>query len=456
MSQINSHSKIQQKFRKEIHFSLNPLKKLNNSTNQNNNKKDNSEKKIPSKEKEHYLLLKKINLKENENKKYSNAIKNIFQKPEFFLNTVYKGKKVIVGKNYKTIKGIKELFDYCLRRNKRRKIVNNKFQMKSLNFFQKFFKRKNIIFRRHRDITFESSSFEESSKTINLCPSENGVKNIPISDNELNLLYKQFELREEKNKENKIKYCSSNKFFNRSTAFGINKMLNLQEKILETSKKSIKIDQKVVNKIMNATSKQKDKILMNGSKNIFVLKGQSLDKEFQKFNTSYPNFNKIMRNWIFNFRKNKQEEQKKELKSPEEIILVNKNLTLSKNKSEVNIRNKLYEKLNINNNMKKSASNNMNILDRRKTNDILKNKNNNLNNSVNIKSLHNLFIQGKNLLNHEIKLSKELCGKRKNLFKYSFSPDEVSSFLMAKSNSVRNIHNPKAIINSMEIHKFSS
>ena len=57
----------------------------------------------------------------------------------------------------------------------------------------------------------------------------------------------------------------------------------------------------------------------------------------------------------------------KNSKSPEEIILVNKNLTLSKNKSEVNIRNKLFEKLIINSNMKKSARNNMNILDRRKT-----------------------------------------------------------------------------------------
>jgi hypothetical protein len=76
-----------------------------------------------------------------------------------------------------------------------------------------------------------------------------------------------------------------------------------------------------------------------------------------------------------------------------------------------------------------------------------------LNNSMSLNSFHNLFIQGKNLLNQEIKLLKELFGKKKKLFQYSFVPNEVSSILVAKSNSIENVTTPKAIINSMEIHK---
>ena len=84
MSKTNSYLKLQPKIRKELHFAPNVFKKLNNSTNQKNNEKEDSVTNIPAKEKKHFLLLKKINLKENKNSKYSNALKNIFQKPEYF------------------------------------------------------------------------------------------------------------------------------------------------------------------------------------------------------------------------------------------------------------------------------------------------------------------------------------------------------------------------------------
>ena len=72
---------------------------------------------------------------------------------------------------------------------------------------------------------------------------------------------------------------------------------------------------------------------------------------------------------------------------------------------------------------------------------------------MSLKSIHNLFVQGKNLLNQEIKLSKDLLGKKKILMQYSFLPSDISSILVAKSNSVGDISTPKAVINSMEIHK---
>ena len=459
MSKTNSYLKLQPKIRKELHFAPNVFKKLNNSTNQKNIEKEDSATNIPAKEKQHFLLLKKINLKENKNSKYSNALKNIFQKPEHFLRNYYKGNKVIVGKKYNKIKGIKELFEYCLRRRKRRKTVNDKSTMQSLSVFQKSLRRKRIISSKRRETSFESSSYEETNKTICVSPNENEVKNIPISDNDLKLLYKHFELREEKNKENRIKYRSSNNFFNKSTPFGINKMLNLQEKILEINKKKDKIDQKIVNKIMNATSKQKDKILMTGLKNNFIIKSKSMDKEIHRFNAFFPNFNDMMRKWIYNLRKsNKEVEESK--KNSEEIICLNKNLTLFRNKSELNMRNKLYEKFNINDKMNKTERNGMNLFDLNKSKNNLRknniNNNNNFinNNSINLSSFHNLFIQGKNLLNQEIRLSKELFGKKKFLFQYNFVPDEISSILMAKSNTMKNINKPKAVINSMQIHKF--
>ena len=134
-----------------------------------------------------------------------------------------------------------------------------------------------------------------------------------------------------------------------------------------------------------------------------------------------------MKNWVFSFRKNKDEEKQSELCSPEEFIYNNKNNEdvsfLNKDKHN-NIRKLILQKNNIS----------------YKKNDI------NESNNSNLSLFHNLFIQGKNLLKQEINLSKELYEKKN-------TPDEVSSMLAAKSSSAKKNLNPKSVINSMEIHK---
>ena len=120
--------------------------------------------------------------------------------------------------------------------------------------------------------------------------------------------------------------------------------------------------------------------------------------------------------------------------SPEEFIYNNKNNEdvsfLNKDKHN-NIRKLILQKNNIS----------------YKKNDI------NESNNSNLSLFHNLFIQGKNLLKQEINLSKELYGKKKKIYRYYFTPDEVSSMLVAKSSSAKKNLNPKSVINSMEIHK---
>ena len=73
-------------------------------------------------------------------------------------------------------------------------------------------------------------------------------------------------------------------------------------------------------------------------------------------------------------------------------------------------------------------------------------------NETNLNSFRSLYIQGKNLLNQEIKLSKDLAGKKKKLIQYTFIPKEISSMLLAKSKSKDSVTTPRAIINSMKIH----
>ena len=236
-------TKLRQKVRKELSFTgSNILKKLNNSLNQNISK-DNSNTKSPMKRKKYVLSVKKINIKDKENKYYSQALKNMFFNPEIYLNNEYKGKKVIIGKKYTKIKGIKELYEYYYRVNKRRKTVANKNELRSLNLFQKVLqKSKSLRSFKSQDLSGKTSSVSENSKTIMLSPSKYEVKDIPLSDNDLKLLYKEIVEREEKNQKKKVKYYNSKDYLNKTQGFGINLMLNLQEKILQIKNKRNKIN----------------------------------------------------------------------------------------------------------------------------------------------------------------------------------------------------------------------
>ena len=459
MSEIDM-VKLRQKVRKELSFpGSNILKKLNNSLNQNNTK-DNPISKSSLKSKKHCLSIKKINIKAKENKYYSQALQNMFFNPDIYLNHDYKGKKVIIGKKYEKVKGIKELYDYYYRYNKRRKTLESKVQLKSLSFFQKILNKSkslNSKLNKIQDISRKTSSLSETSKTLLASPSKNEVKDISVSDNDLKILYKEIVEREERNKKKKIDFYSEKNFLNEAQGMGMGLMLKLQEKILRIKNKRNKMNQKLSNKIINITSKDKDRILMNEQKDVLIIKGKNLDKELTMFNLANQNVDENLKNWIYNLRKNKQEEQKIEMQSPEEKIYSNKNFIFSPNKSDINIRKQLFKKISINNSI------NINVNKEEKENKLIDIKNsrknyvnkNYLNKSMSLNLAHNLFIQGKNLLNQEIKLSKEFFGKKKKLFQYSFVSDEISSIIMAKSNSKENFNIPKAIINSMEVHKFA-
>jgi hypothetical protein len=82
-------------------------------------------------------------------------------------------------------------------------------------------------------------------------------------------------------------------------------------------------------------------------------------------------------------------------------------------------------------------------------------KNNNKNESSNSNLYNSLFIKGKSLLEHEIKISKELLGKKKKIIYYAYNPEEISSVLFSKSKYLNNT-TPKAIINSIEIHNLGN
>ena len=188
---------------------------------------------------------------------------------------------------------------------------------------------------------------------------------------------------------------------------------------------------------MNKTFKEKNNILMNQMKEFLILKRKKIDKELTKFCIINDTSSLVDRNWIYNLRKNirtKKEERKCISPSQKEIIYSNKDFF----PNETNFKKIFYNKI------PKIKINNINEA-RKRVNF----------SETNLNSFRSLYIQGKNLLNQEIKLSKDLAGKKKKLIQYTFIPKEISSMLLAKSKSKDSVTTPRAIINSMKIHNLN-
>ena len=425
---------ITQKKSNNVSFSsYNFKEQSNNSLNKNNNNYNNKTKTVEDHtnlnlslhKNNSCLFLKKINLNEKNNRYYNKALENLYYNPKNFFDEKYEEKEVIFGKKDRNNKGIKEIYEYYSRIKKRKQGMN-KNDIKSLSVSEK-----SLTKSRSNNLLNKQKSFLDetiTNKTLIPTNSRKETKNYPISDNELKLIYKDFTEREEKNKNSSLKLKSPKKLLNTTQKININNILDLQEKILNEKNDENKINEININKIIKNTLKDRNRILMNQQKNLLIIKGRTLNKELIKFNSNNPSFNDIMKNWIYGFRKNKNEEKKSKINSPKEIICNNKD---NENNASQNIR-----KL---------------ILQKNEINDKKDNINYNINSSLS--SFHNLYIQGKNLLKQEIKLSKDLIGKKKKMYRYYFTPDEVSNILVAESYSVEKIYSPIAVINSMEVHK---
>ena len=382
----------------------------------------NDSKQEPKKKKS--FIIKKINLKESSNNYYSTAIQNMFLNPVHFLNDSYQGKKVMIGKNHILFQDIiskHDLSDLVYPRQKKRKKTINS-SNNSLIIMKKANPRTKSFNTKYKD--FNSS---ESSRSYLPLGEQ---RTFSVSDNELKVIYKEIDETIQKNKTNKLDIL-----LNQTGAISIGQMLDLQERILKKNNGKPKIRRKLIDKIMNKTFKEKNKILMNQMKDFLILKRKKLDKELTKYSLLNSTSNAVDRKWMYNLRKNvvtKNEERKCISPQQKEIIYYNKDFF--PNEMNCDIKKKLFNKI------YKIKLNN----DESRKNRIL--------NETNLNSFRSLYIQGKNLLSHEIKLSKDLVGKKKKLIQYTFIPKEISSMILAKSKSKDSATTPRAIINTMNIH----
>ena len=407
--------------------------------------------KINPKEK-HYLILKKINLRDKANKYYNKAVKKIFSDVDKYLDHTYEGKKVIVGKEC-TSGGLKELRDYFCRRNRRKRTVRKNDLKSSFYLSSRTMKVKGS--HSHLFAEAKRNTSSDTLKNMHLLAGKEYITKYPLSDNELRKIFQDSAEREKKNKNDAIDLSSSSEVYqkidnnkiksirnlkNNAERMNINNMLNLQEKILKDRIKKIKMNKIITNKIMSATLKENSKLLMNNKKDLLVIK--SKDQVNNPFDT-FIKEDKVLKNWLSELRINSSKKKKiNEIKK--EIIYYNKDINAS---IEINDNDKFKKSIfhkKINKNLLKTTRSSY-LLKYKNDNAIKKDKNINKNENF----YNSLYIKGKNLLEHEKKISKELIGKKKKIIHYSYPIEEISNVLLAKSN---NLNTQKAIVNSIEIH----
>jgi hypothetical protein len=169
-------------------------------------------------------------------------MKNIFFNPKYYLQNYYKGKRVIVGKGHHlNVKDSKYSIDFQRQTKKRKTVYTSKnSSKKSLLLLQRTIRNSK---------SFSSNKLQEIEKYTSASSSRSYMTKrdlikSPVSDNELKLIYKEIAEREKSNKNKKIDF-----FENQTWGLGVIPMLNLQEKILKTKKKKIKIEPKIDKKI---------------------------------------------------------------------------------------------------------------------------------------------------------------------------------------------------------------
>ena len=446
------------------------------------------------------LFLRKLDIKDKSNSYYKKGVYNIFNNENYFLENKYDDKLVVVNQKHKPTQIREYLYINGkivpfrnLNYNKKRQFKQNNSvdsynnegastSMRSGKIIKNFIKTANFInenkvMEGERDSFFVYGNNQNSPQndgkndkfilrnTLNKAKASNLLgKRLPVfylgktnnvTDGELNVLYNKIHERVERNHNKEILSLTlnSDKLKKVSPDKNLNKILSLQEKILLDSKTNNKSNQKILKRVLKYTNKEKKNLLINQSQN-YRLKREIINETTVKKNNEQSRLVK----WLISLRNYKN----------------NKNECIHKNNSMINIH---YNPFDVN--YDKKENNNLyydfskpplyplifshfgeqneklvNSYCNNDNDDLKKNSNNfyvkkKLEENDRIKDLK---INGKNLLKHEIEMSKYLEGKRKKLINNKYQNKEIKDKVFVKSYSFNNLNFPKAVSNTMNLH----
>ena len=419
-----------------------------------------------------YLFVKKIDLKDLSNKYFIEGREKIFKEKKFFLNNYYKDSRIVVGKSHS--KSEINLF------HKPESIKKNSLSRKSC-----FNKLKDRTFSSTTNITNKTGSFKQTSKSRKYLIKKNDN---PINDDDLKKIFQKW-VEQEKSNKNDIKKNLENIKINNFSKKEYKGILNLQNLILNKRKERNIETNKIEERLQMFTSKLRDKLLINKISD-YRIKKEEID-ELENSNLELNIKNKTANNILTKTKKSKS--KLKEAHTFMDWLISLRNNEVNNNDISNNIFKKKIQKrcnsgyiFNLKNKSsfysfdKKDVFFNpemkLNAIYARiipkkykqieKIRDTLKDFKNKSRNYVTIRhrnKLENnilyktniydgLNVKGKNLLNFEIELSKELEGKRKRIVKFPYLDNETEEKTFFQSFSINKKDIPQTVKNAVELH----
>lgn len=283
----------------------------------------------------HSLFLKKINMKEKKNKYYIEGVRSIFNNENLFLENIYKGRKIVVGKSKK-----KNNLDIFIRINRRLNTKKYKTRINNLSSNNALLINKsnnNQI--NNNTLINESSTNQKGRKILGGKRNENY-----ISDEDLNNIYHECINRENEGyKENIDKtknksFIYTDKNLPSQSIKEVNNMINLQSLVLNKYKLRNIESKKIIDRLIKNTSKRKDKLLLNKI-NDYRLKKEKIDEEetnnIINENPSFRNQNikEVQKKlkWLSSLREYRDNQKRNNNKKKDVFQIVSKNYLFLKN-----------------------------------------------------------------------------------------------------------------------------
>ena len=415
-----------------------------------------------------YLFLKKIDLKDSSNKRYLEVIHKIFNDDKLFLSNYYKNNKIVVGKSHN-------------------KSETNLLQKNNLH--KKYYFKKQPNKMKERTLS-SATNITNGTTSLNLSPKNRKyylkTKENFVTDEELKNIYQKWINKEKRNEQNmNKKHLKLNKINNFSFK-EFEGILNLQNLILNKRKENNIKKNKIEQKLLRHTAKNRDKLLMNQINNFRIKREEMEELDNQNIESSINNKTTInngkkkgniylkdlevnllwqtsLRDYQNNITINKKPNLNKKRCNSSNIMDIKNRYTSfhSFDKRDVIYNpneksNSIYAQITPSNNKDnekiRDTLNECNICSKHFRRNKEKYK---LENKIFYKTkiFDGLNIQGKKLINFEIELSKELEGKRKRLVKIPYSENEINSKIFAENNNINNkIDMPLTVKNTVKLH----
>ena len=418
-----------------------------------------------------YLVVHKINIKDNTNTFYKKALNDVFFDKKYYFTNEYFNHKIKIG----------SLKNLALPREKTNRIKDfstNKYRKLSTsdNPFKYLYAKNKILDSTNESILSKYDFQRQINKKLLKRPSFLISGKEYITDGELKLLYQRYK-NKKKNIKSKMTFrndknnlLDNNTFYCTSMKNEINNRLFLQEKILNNYKKYKKLNHYLTNKIKKVTKKTNENILIN---KINTERKKNEGNNLTSNDNGYNVYHRKIIQWLSNLRSYNNKNNSE-----------NKNNKIIDNARNDNLNKNYFNKTMINSNSEKFKNNYINkynysfgndknlysdieskiaplfalvIPENLKSEQIIKNSfiddiDNESMNKNDRNREEKLMIEGKNLLDYEIELSKELEGKKKYFIKNNNKEDDIKPLNFSKKYVDYKYNIPKTVKNALNSH----